>query len=207
FSSRRRHTRSKRDWSSDVCSSDLLGVLAVWPYTSGVRFLFPLFPLFIYFCYQGLVKVMELWLNNRNTQRIASSFMGGWALLLLVQMIIVATTLDHQITIDGPEHPASQEVFTFIRGHTQPNDKIIFFKPRVLHLYTGRKSFIMEYKEDLRRGDYYIMHKKKGSYDQVPVYNSPDLEQKSLQQTFENEIFIVYKIAKQSNRRSERKRS
>src|SRR5699024_11309454 len=29
FSSRRRHTRSKRDWSSDVCSSDLvLGVLA-----------------------------------------------------------------------------------------------------------------------------------------------------------------------------------
>src|SRR5690349_23735426 len=25
FSSRRRHTRSLRDWSSDVCSSDLLG--------------------------------------------------------------------------------------------------------------------------------------------------------------------------------------
>src|SRR5699024_4592244 len=28
FSSRRRHTRSKRDWSSDVCSSDLNDVLA-----------------------------------------------------------------------------------------------------------------------------------------------------------------------------------
>src|SRR5699024_11650627 len=28
FSSRRRHTRSKRDWSSDVCSSDLQGILA-----------------------------------------------------------------------------------------------------------------------------------------------------------------------------------
>src|SRR5207249_8789222 len=27
FSSRRRHTRSKRDWSSDVCSSDLLSLL------------------------------------------------------------------------------------------------------------------------------------------------------------------------------------
>src|SRR5207249_9228421 len=26
FSSRRRHTRSKRDWSSDVCSSDLFGL-------------------------------------------------------------------------------------------------------------------------------------------------------------------------------------
>src|SRR6266704_4528075 len=28
FSSRRRHTRSKRDWSSDVCSSDLDAVVA-----------------------------------------------------------------------------------------------------------------------------------------------------------------------------------
>src|SRR5699024_12023367 len=27
FSSRRRHTRSKRDWSSDVCSSDLFFLL------------------------------------------------------------------------------------------------------------------------------------------------------------------------------------
>src|SRR2546429_7171014 len=28
FSSRRRHTRCSRDWSSDVCSSDLLGLTA-----------------------------------------------------------------------------------------------------------------------------------------------------------------------------------
>src|SRR5699024_11572938 len=28
FSSRRRHTRSKRDWSSDVCSSDLTSQVA-----------------------------------------------------------------------------------------------------------------------------------------------------------------------------------
>src|SRR6266704_4805186 len=28
FSSRSRHTRSKRDWSSDVCSSDLPGLVA-----------------------------------------------------------------------------------------------------------------------------------------------------------------------------------
>src|SRR5699024_12227298 len=28
FSSRRRHTRSKRDWSSDVCSSDLVVLAA-----------------------------------------------------------------------------------------------------------------------------------------------------------------------------------
>src|SRR5699024_11500125 len=30
FSSRRRHTRSKRDWSSDVCSSDLSNGLLIF---------------------------------------------------------------------------------------------------------------------------------------------------------------------------------
>src|SRR5699024_11411783 len=30
FSSRRRHTRSKRDWSSDVCSSDLSKTSTPW---------------------------------------------------------------------------------------------------------------------------------------------------------------------------------
>src|SRR6266849_8673745 len=29
FSSRRRHTRSTRDWSSDVCSSDLYGEMTI----------------------------------------------------------------------------------------------------------------------------------------------------------------------------------
>src|SRR5699024_11901293 len=33
FSSRRRHTRSKRDWSSDVCSSDLISRIRVIPAT------------------------------------------------------------------------------------------------------------------------------------------------------------------------------
>src|SRR5215510_15392970 len=35
FSSRRRHTRWPRDWSSDVCSSDLLAVRGAWkkPFT------------------------------------------------------------------------------------------------------------------------------------------------------------------------------
>src|SRR5699024_11233778 len=34
FSSRRRHTRSKRDWSSDVCSSDLTSCLSTIVLTS-----------------------------------------------------------------------------------------------------------------------------------------------------------------------------
>src|SRR5437868_14981103 len=37
FSSRRRHTRSKRDWSSDVCSSDLVNAKLERPMNRGDR--------------------------------------------------------------------------------------------------------------------------------------------------------------------------
>src|SRR5699024_11892750 len=37
FSSRRRHTRSKRDWSSDVCSSDLRFILIINYFSSILR--------------------------------------------------------------------------------------------------------------------------------------------------------------------------
>src|SRR5256884_4076661 len=36
FSSRRRHTRCSRDWSSDVCSSDLIGLTMYVPWRDGL---------------------------------------------------------------------------------------------------------------------------------------------------------------------------
>src|SRR2546429_4206393 len=39
FSSRRRHTRCSRDWSSDVCSSDLVTANAQSQVPAGARFL------------------------------------------------------------------------------------------------------------------------------------------------------------------------
>src|SRR2546421_2489507 len=38
FSSRRRHTRSDRDWSSDVCSSDLNGKTSTSLYKNYIKF-------------------------------------------------------------------------------------------------------------------------------------------------------------------------
>src|SRR5207249_5592806 len=46
FSSRRRHTRSKRDWSSDVCSSDLIyanpgGDTIAWERPASIELIYP----------------------------------------------------------------------------------------------------------------------------------------------------------------------
>src|SRR5690625_6068521 len=69
FSSRRRHTRWPRDWSSDVCSSDLhsirLNPLFVeahkpwqhWKDLSGYQSCLPLLYLLIYFSYQEINQI------------------------------------------------------------------------------------------------------------------------------------------------------
>src|SRR5699024_11491273 len=60
FSSRRRHTRSKRDWSSDVCSSDLGMFLAMG--AGALSFLSPcVLPIFpAYLSYITGISVKEL---------------------------------------------------------------------------------------------------------------------------------------------------
>src|SRR5699024_11242557 len=49
FSSRRRHTRSKRDWSSDVCSSDLVTIMPVLRGDMKLREIMPMWVV----CYIG----------------------------------------------------------------------------------------------------------------------------------------------------------
>src|SRR5207253_5884161 len=63
FSSRRRHTRWPRDWSSDVCSSDLL-----LPKTLGVRDIDPHHPSCVSRQYQSLGRPDKM---TRATQSIS----------------------------------------------------------------------------------------------------------------------------------------
>src|SRR5690606_14285351 len=63
FSSRRRHTRFSRDWSSDVCSSDLTGYMTEY---SGMRFL--------------LFFIGEFASAAAFSAVAATLFLGGWYL-------------------------------------------------------------------------------------------------------------------------------
>src|SRR2546429_7317209 len=49
FSSRRRHTRCSRDWSSDVCSSDLVGVFIRYVVPRAILGALPVLALLLWF--------------------------------------------------------------------------------------------------------------------------------------------------------------
>src|SRR6266436_7157129 len=90
FSSRRRHTRCSRDWSSDVCSSDL-----VW-FAGGV---IALLGAFIYAeLADRYPDVGGQYAYLREAYHPSIAFLYGWALLLVVQtggMAAVAVTFSH----------------------------------------------------------------------------------------------------------------
>src|SRR5699024_11544731 len=58
FSSRRRHTRSKRDWSSDVCSSDLV-VTVIASITPFLLLFIVIISIYSFFTMEGSISELE----------------------------------------------------------------------------------------------------------------------------------------------------
>ncbi|HDO27779.1 MAG TPA: hypothetical protein ENH02_06645 [Bacteroidetes bacterium] len=56
-----------------------------------------------------------------------------------------------EITKPGPQEQTSQEAFEYIRSHLSEDETVLFTKPRVLALYTGRKSVCNELSDDIEK--------------------------------------------------------
>src|SRR5438067_11696808 len=104
FSSRRRHTRSKRDWSSDVCSSDLIGTWAkvalgvlvgigiapgVWPYSHGcgLRLIFYLLGVTTVVA-AGVWASLSSWKRRLGAAHVLSQGLIIWGILLLTREVL-----------------------------------------------------------------------------------------------------------------------
>src|SRR5690606_39890239 len=88
FSSRRRHTRFSRDWSSDVCSSDLdyhLGYMSYYFYLS---------------CASGLVLAGWVWqASSAKSYRNIHNFLK----LIIVLGVLSIALIDPKVVIHGKE--------------------------------------------------------------------------------------------------------
>src|SRR2546422_10943372 len=69
FSSRRRHTRCSRDWSSDVCSSDLYNMVELGPRGTGKSHLFQQISPYSHLISGGKATVARMFVNNATGQR------------------------------------------------------------------------------------------------------------------------------------------
>jgi hypothetical protein len=110
---------------------------------------------------------------------------------------------NQQIT-EGPFTEASHEMFNFIIDHTDNTDVIVFFKPRVLALLTGRKSIMVSDIKQLKKKvcDYLVIRKSRGindpiapHYDQISPYGEEFSRlTRELLTVFENADFIIFQL-------------
>jgi len=175
-----------------------LGLFISWPETQGLRFIFPVLPLFLLIMADGLQFVLQkLSAKAASVARWATVGLAG-ALIILSVFIsarIGWANLQNGRDINGPFDSVSTEMFNFVREQTPANSVIVFFKPRALRLFTNRDSFMTQNCADLSKGSYVVINEKQSDNGQIEDVTS--CSNVSLQSVFDNKRFTVYKISPQ----------
>jgi 4-amino-4-deoxy-L-arabinose transferase-like glycosyltransferase len=171
--------------------------MVIWPEWQGVRFVFPVLPIFIYFVFQGIKAIIgRLPERSQSVSTWIPSLL--WIALAGIFLFNSGTraysNLQNNRKINGPFDSYSDEVFRYIQDETPPDSVIIFFKPRAMRLFTDRDSIMVLECENLLKGDYFVQHKN-WEYSQILPNDLPDCNL-ALKDVFENQRFIVYETPK-----------
>jgi hypothetical protein len=163
-----------------------LGLFIAWPETQGIRFIFPILPLFILIAAQGVEKIEK------------SAFFV-FSTLVILSFAVSAykgyVNLQNDRSINGPFDEYSSDAFEFISKQTPPDAVVIFFKPRALRLLTDRDSFMTNTCEKIPLGDYVVINEKQGDNGQLTeqaLLSCPI----QVQLIHKNKRFAVYQILK-----------
>lgn len=175
--------------------------LIVWPYTQGFRYLLPIIPFYIYFVLVGVASISD----SRDQLLHASWKIGSGCMIILILLMswkasfkslsIAGSNLG--IKEMGPYFPTAQDLFAYIKDQTDEDSIIIFFKPRVLRLYTNRPSIMIEQKDQIKRGDYLCIQNLKDGYNQIDQSDIDSLLASDLiQLLYQNSDFQFYRVRK-----------
>lgn len=178
-----------------------LGLLVLWPFYQGARLTLPIAPFLFHFMLEG-VRAVRADFGPRGMKRFdtASLSVGVFLIgsLCLTSVAGIQKNLrDQGIPVDGPFSKDAQEVFNFISTKTAPDDVIVFFKPRLMRLLTGRRSFESGARVALDQGNYICLFNgnvEDEGGSQLPQALFDDfVEQGLIQPVFGNAQFIVGK--------------
>lgn len=187
--------RAIKDIHIAVYTAAFLAIFFVWPFHN-LRYLLAIFPFALYFIIQG-VSVFRLYKN----------FLPAAVIFYLIvdHSIILTQRLikrDHDyVATQGPESKESQNMFNYIRKNTSQDDIIIFFRPRAMNLYTGRKSAMIfdNWDNIIVKGNYLVLHKEKGGFYQMNPSRWLGIHSKmpkNLVKIKESSDFVIFKIIK-----------
>ncbi len=189
----------KKDFSLIAYLVLSYALFILWPDQQGIRFLFPLLPLLVYFAYQGMTATFfaltsqfpraGLWLTRGFWLVIIAAF--AWTSLGLARDNLAQGRGPYGNVYD----PLSLEMFEYVKLETSPNSVIAFYKPRALRLFTDRNSLLIDDCGALPFAKYVVLRKSRGAVDQI---SPDDIETCNpsvlVTRVFMNGKFAVYQV-------------
>ena len=137
-------------------------LLIGWPGRQGLRYLFPILPFYISFVLTGLESIQDKSDEILNAIWKAASVCSVIvivAFLLRVSIKDASNNLKRQRMMKtGPYVSTSKDLFTFISNNTENDSIVVFFKPRVMRLFTNRQSLLINQVNKVAQGDYLCMY-------------------------------------------------
>jgi hypothetical protein len=186
-------------WRDDVhvivYSGLTLLLFVLWPEQQGLRYMFPILPFFVYFCFRGM-KASAFALTERYRRAGDVLTRAVWAGVLLMFVLTSIRLAVHPSTsADGPFAAASSEMFEWVKRTTTRGDVVIFDKPRLMRLITDRDAIMIDRCDQLARGRYVVLRKQGGEVNQIAPEVigkcDPELE---LMPSFSNEQYLMYRV-------------
>jgi len=177
-----------------------LCLVVAWPDRQGLRFLFPLMPVYVYFACHGVMTAgcFLASASQARKKRLAHLCLAAMVLVFVAAAVEVGSrNIALGRKAPGPFDAVSADMFHAVTSQTEPDSVLVFFKPRAMTLLTGRRSIMIDDAAQLDRGNYLVWHKSKTltGYDQL----SPELLASfaaagRLQSMYDNAGFTLYRL-------------
>lgn len=168
----------------------VMGMLILWPGQQGIRFCFPVFPIIMIFTAFGIRDFIKSFSNKKILYMLISFEL---CILILFSALFIQRSLFHSNEY-GAYSKDAKELYSYVKKNIKENEKIIFFKPRVLYLETGRLGFRTSDIGRLSEVDYLLLSKDGyGTFD-YDIEEQYPKESKNLDKVFENESLKMYKV-------------
>lgn len=113
-----------------------LAPVLLWPSYQGTRFLIPIVPFYFCYCLLG-VRWIDAAVEHRWHAKHATLAM--FVMVVLASYAARYATLQFGPLREGIAKTESRQLFAFVTAATNPNDVLVFSRPRALALMTGRR--------------------------------------------------------------------
>jgi hypothetical protein len=157
----------------------LLMLLVAWPGLGGIRYLFPILPVVLFFILIAIENLISQF-------KVRSKFYFIALLLLLFITTIINITKIYDFSKQPINEAYTNELkimYQFIKRNVNKNEAVVFYKPRALRLFTQRNSVYLDFETFIKSNFTFMLMEKEELYEiKTPLI-----------QVFESGIYILVK--------------